>query len=95
MVKIRWAIVVDDATLVVEPIEPLVSTSSDTYRDGSHLVQGSLELGRILMSHIVVVADSNHIFTRISIAGFLVSHIRVVLISSKTIIQYVIVDPVG
>ena len=95
VVKIRWAIVVDDATLVVEPFEPLVITSADTYRDWAHLVQGSLELGRILRSHMLVVADANHIFTRISIAGFLVILIRVVLFSSKTIIQYVIVDPIG
>ena len=95
MVKIRWAIVVDDATLVGEPFEPLVITSTDTYRDWAHLVQGSLELGRILRSHMLVVADANHIFKRIIIAGFLVILIRVVLFSSKTIIQYVIVDPIG
>lgn len=97
MVKIRRAnlVIVDDATLVVEPIEPLIFTSADRYRDGAHEVQGSLELGRILRSYILIVADTNHIFTRISIAGFLVMSIRVVLFCLKTIINYVIEDEVG
>ena len=70
MVKVRWAnlVSVDDATLVLEPIEALVLTCADSYRDGAHEVQGCLELVRTLRSHILVVADANHIFTKISIA---------------------------
>jgi hypothetical protein len=97
MVKIRRAylVIVDDATQVVEPIEALIFTSADRYRDGAHEVQGSLELSRIITSQNLVVADTNQLLKRISIAGFLVMSIRVVLFCLKTIINDVIVGEVG
>ena len=94
MVKIWWAslIVIDDATLV---LEPLGVASADTDRDGTHKVQGSLELSRILMSHIPVVADSYYVFTKIIIAILRATSVRVVLLGFKAVIPDVIVDPVG
>ena len=94
MVKVRWAslVVVDDATLVLEPLRV---AGTDTNRDGTHEVQGTLQLSRILMSHIPVMVDSNYVFTIIIIAVSRATSVRVVLLRFKSIIPYVIVDPVG
>ena len=92
IVGARWAsfIVVDDATLVVVPTKEgnifARAPSADSYRDGAHEVQGSLELGRIIRSHIPVVADTNHIFARMNIAPSIILKLRVVLFSFKAII---------
>jgi hypothetical protein len=47
------------------------------------------------MSHIPVVVDSYDVFTSIVIAISIATSVRVVLVSFKAIIPYVIVDPVG
>ena len=85
-------VVVDDATLVLEPLRV---AGADTDRDGAHEVQGTLKLCRILMSHIPVMVDSNYVFTIIIIAVSRATSVRVVLLRFKSIIPYVIVDPVG